>query len=422
MMLDRIKQELKEGKTLLQFGFLKGLGQALGMVAPLVIAKFFSPELFGSYSLAKMIVFFFSTLLIASSQTPFIVFANQERTKTGKINKAFSVQCVFLILSFCIFGAIALSLGKHIIAFAKINRWDLLFVLLAFVGVALKTFLCNLFMAMNQRIKDSLVELTFGFLSMVLIFVFHFFNWINLQSVFLIYLLSAVVVIIVFFKAIDFKLLFPFNLEKRYLREMFNFTKWVFMGAVAVYFIDWGDNLVLRAFVPMADIGTYNLGYQFFKGTVVLISTLGAYFLPFISQNINNPAKIREYLYSKRPKILAAGMIVIVIGFFLVPHVLKIIYGEIYQESASVLRILLLSSALIFYSAFFNPIFHALKRYKFPQIVNFIQISGNILLNLILVPKMGIYGAAVATTIAYFCRTIIYEIYFRKQIKSLFKL
>lgn len=422
MILDRIKQELKEGRTLLQFGFLKGLGQALGMAVPLVIAKFFSPELFGSYSLAKMIVFFFSTLLIASSQTPFIVFANQERTKTGKINKAFSVQCVFLILSFCIFAVIALSLGKYIIAFSKINSRDLIFVLLAFVGVTLKSFLGNLFMAMGQRIKDALVELTFGSLSMVLIFVFYFFNWINLQSVLLIYLLSAVVIIIIFFRAIDFKLLLPFNLEKRYLREMFNFTKWVFMGAIAVYFINWGDNLVLRAFVPMADIGTYNLGYQFFKGTVVLISILGVYFLPFISQNINNTVKIREYLYSKRPKILAAGMVVMVIGFFLVPYVLKIIYGEIYQESATVLRILLIGSTFTFYSAFFNPIFHALKRYKFPQIVNVIQIFGNVLLNLILVPKMGIYGAAIATTIAYSCRAIIYEIYFRKQIKNLFKL
>ena len=100
----KIKEELRQSKTLLTFTSLKAIGQTLGMIAPLVIAKFFSPELFGSYSLAKMIVFFFTTLLILSSQTPFIVFANQEKAKTGKINKAFSVQCVFLFLSLCLFG------------------------------------------------------------------------------------------------------------------------------------------------------------------------------------------------------------------------------------------------------------------------------------------------------------------------------
>ena len=95
-MLQKVRQELVQGRTLLQFGLLKGVGQALGMFAPLVVAKFFSSEeLFGSYSLAKMVAFFFCTLLIASSQTPFIVFANQEKAKTGKLTRAFPCSARF---------------------------------------------------------------------------------------------------------------------------------------------------------------------------------------------------------------------------------------------------------------------------------------------------------------------------------------
>jgi len=91
-MLRKIGHEIKQGKTLFQFGFLKGTGQALGMIAPLVIAKFFASEaLFGRFFLARMIVFFFATLLITSAQIPFVIFANQERSKTGKIYKSFSV-------------------------------------------------------------------------------------------------------------------------------------------------------------------------------------------------------------------------------------------------------------------------------------------------------------------------------------------
>ena len=48
-MLSRIREDLKQGKTLMQFGFLNGLGQAFGMIAPLVVAKFFSSaELYAS--------------------------------------------------------------------------------------------------------------------------------------------------------------------------------------------------------------------------------------------------------------------------------------------------------------------------------------------------------------------------------------
>jgi hypothetical protein len=38
--LSKIKGELAEGGTFLQFGVLKTVGQTLGMFAPLVIAKF----------------------------------------------------------------------------------------------------------------------------------------------------------------------------------------------------------------------------------------------------------------------------------------------------------------------------------------------------------------------------------------------
>jgi len=51
-MLNRIKKQLIESKTLLLFGFLKGLAQ----VVPLIIAKFFSEDMFGTYSLVKKLL------------------------------------------------------------------------------------------------------------------------------------------------------------------------------------------------------------------------------------------------------------------------------------------------------------------------------------------------------------------------------
>ena len=419
-MLAAIKKQFVKAKTLLTFAVIKAFGQALGMITPLVVAKLFAPELFGSYCLAKMIAFFFATLLINSSQIPFIVFANRQKEETGKINKAFSVQCVFLVLGLCVFAVFTLALSKYIITFAKIGYVDLVFVSLGFVGLALKVFICSLFMAMGQRIKHSLAELVFGFSSLVLIFLLYFTGQVNLRMVFLIYPLSAIVLVVAFLKTIDFKQLLPFDLEKQYFYKMFNFTKWVFLGATAVYFINWGDNLVLRYFVSMKDIGIYNLSYQFFKGIMVLFATLGTYFLPFISQHINDPVKVREYLYHKRPMIFCAGATVVVIGFLLVPKILTMLYGETYIESVAVLRVLLIAILIYLYNIFYNPIMNALEKYRFVNVTNVVQVLLNIILNIVLVPVYGIIGAAIATVIAYACKAIMFEIYFRLKIKQLF--
>jgi O-antigen/teichoic acid export membrane protein len=424
-MLLRIKQEFKQGKTFLKFSFLKATGQAMNMAVPLVVAKFFSPELFGSYSLAKMIMFFFLTLLIASSQVPFIVLANQERAATGKINKAFSIQCTFLILSFCIFLVIILPLNRHITTFAKINRVDLIYITLAFVGLSLKTFLCNLFMATGQRIVNALVDLVFalvdlvfGSLSLILIFVFYFCDRINLQNVFLINALSVGIVIVIFFKMVDFKMLLPFRLEKKSFREMFDFTKWVFLGATAVYFINWGDNLILRYFVSLEDIGVYNLGYQVFKSVVALIFIISTYFLPFISQHIEESTVMRDYLLYKRPKIFVLGVVTIIVLFVLAPHIFKFIYGQIYQDSVAILRILLVASIMALHTAFYGPILYTLKKYRFTHTILIMQLLLNILLSLILVPRLGPRGAAIATVVAYACKTLSFEIYFRLYLKQ----
>lgn len=421
-MLNRIKQELAQGKTLLQFGSLKATGQVLGMVAPLVVAKFFSPALFGSYSLAMMVVFFFASLLFAFAQTPFIVFANQERAKTGKISKSFSVQCIFLVFSIIGFLLINLFCSKAIMAFAKISLTDLLFMSLAFIGLALKTFLCNLFMAMGQRIKNSIAELIFGSSVLVLVSALCLTDNINMTTVFLTYFASGSLVVILFIKTIDFSLLLPICFDKQHFKEMVNFAKWLLLGTTSAYFIGWGDNLVLRLFAPMGDIGTYNLGYQLFKGIGMLTFIIYVYFLPFVSQHIEDSAKMRNYLFNKRPKIFLVGLVVIGLFFVAVPYAFKFIYKGVYQDSVTVLWILLIGSVSRLYVIFYDPILNALKKYKFAQTVTLLQLLLNLFLDLLLVPVMGIYGAAVATVIAYFCRTIIYEIYFRKRIRGLFEI
>ena len=422
-MFRRVKQELKEGKTLLQFGFIQAIGQAFGMIAPLVIAKFFTEDLFGRYVLARMIVFFLLMLLITSAQVPFIVYANEERAKTGKINKSFSVRCAFLAFSIIAFVSLSCVFNKAIRAFAEISSADLLFMSLGFIGIAIKSFFCNLFMALGQRIKSSFVELVFGGATLGLVLALSLTGKINLRMVFLVYFISAIAVFLMFIKRIDFGQLLPFDFDWKHFKKMFNFTKWLMFGATAVYFINWVDNIILRIFkASMANIGEYGLGYQIFKAVVMMTYIVSSYFLPFVTEHIEDREKIRNYLSRKRPKILLLGFIAIGLLFLISPYVFRFVYEDAYQSSVNVLRILLISSFVIMYNTFYIPIVNALKEYKFSQTVNVIQIIIKVILSIILIPRFGLYGAATATVISYFCKAVFYELYFRMRLRKSLKL
>jgi len=416
-MFAKVKQQLTEGKNLITFVGLRFAGQLLGIVLPFVVAKFFSSAVFGSYLLAKLVVFFAAALTISSVQTHFIVHANQERNQTGKINKSFSIQCVFLGISLCLFFAAVTIFAAPIAAFAQIQKVTLIFVALAFVGFVLQIFLGNLFMALGQRTTSALAALAYNFFTVFFVVVFCLIDWVNLRSVFLVYFLSAVFVLALFIRAVDYSLLVPYDFSWAHFRKMLDFTKWLMLNTTAAYFVFWGGILVLRIFVPNEDIGDYGFGYNVFKGLIFLTAAIGNYFLPFLSQHLENKEKLRRYLSVKRPKIITLGLVTLACVFFVFPHLRSMIYGDRYLQSEAVLPILLITNVIALYAVFYQYLFIALKKYKLVGLTTVVQVVINVILSFVFIPYMGIVGAAVATAVAYLCRTIIFELYFRLHIR-----
>lgn len=395
----------------------------MGMLAPLFIAKLTSPALLGSYALSKMIMFFFLSMTINAVQTPFIVYANQEKTKTGRINKSFTIQLLFLLISIILFTFLQIIFNEYLKNFANISTLELFYLTLAFIGISFKSFLGNIFLAMNQKIKNSLVEVFFGTSLIILLFLLYLLNQVTLANVFLIYFLSAVLIFLTFVKKINLNNLLPLKFEKKHFQKIFKFAKWQVLGLTAAYFINWGDNIVLRYFVSMEEIGVYNLSYQIFKGLVSLIFILNIYFLPLLSQNTNHTKKLKEYLFQKKPRIFILAVLLIIVIYLFTPLFLKLIYGNTYNDSIIILRILLIATVFVSYNVFYVPLLNAFKRYKFSQLSNVIHIAINLILNIIFIPKIGLTGAALATTLAYVSKTIMLEIYIHKKLNylSIFK-
>jgi O-antigen/teichoic acid export membrane protein len=413
-MLKKIREKFAEAKHFLLYGFLNSVSKAFGAIFPLIIAKFFAPELFASYSLAKTLVFFVAAMTISSIQRPFIVFANQELLQTGKIAKTFTIKILFVIASLIVGAVLTIIFAGPISRFAQISRADLPAVYLGFAGFTGCCVISNLFLGLNRRICSVLADLFFNVFSTAIVIVLYLFNAITIKSVFMVNLYAMAGVFICMGGFIDYKKLLPFKFDFGYMRQMSDFAKWIFLGVTASYFVSWGDNLVLRCYVSMDNIGVYNFAYQISKTIIFLTATIYFYFLPFVVQNIRNREKIDSYLSIKRPKIFVAGFAGLAIAYFLLPYLIGLVYGDTYKKSDIIFKILLLGNLFNLYVIFLPGVFEALKRYKSLNIITIIQVAINLLLDLAFVPRWGIKGAAVATVIGYFSATVIMEIYFRR--------
>ncbi len=413
-MLTKLKNELNRSKTFMSFVSFKFVGEGLVFLLPLILAKFLSPTGFGSFSLSMMIVFFCSAILLTSSQTPFIVLAGEEFKRERSIKKSFTDQVIFFAISIFSFLLLTTLFNKPLLEFAGIADRQLLFLGVAYLGICIKVTVANTFLALNRRTEHSIYEFLTGLIAIFLIFVIYARYAIDFETVFMIYFISPVFATLLMLRKIDFNKILPLTFDIGIFKETFHWTKWQIMGLTAVYFVNWGDNLVLRYFVSMEEIGVYNLGYQIFKGMIGATFILNSYFLPFVTQNIDDKGKMREYLYVKRPKIMLIGVSCVIFIFITVPFVFNFIYGDVYSGSVTVIRILLVCIPFRIFDALYLPIFNSLKKYKYLQVANTVQVLLNILMDIVLVSHYGFIGAAAATTISYIIRSFINIIYFNK--------
>ncbi len=95
-----------------------------------------------------------------------------------------------------------------------------------------------------------------------------------------------------------------------------------------------------------------------------------------------------------------------------------ILFNPRYAQTATIFQILLVGLFFNFYSMFYDPIFDSLKRYRFIQTATIACVAFNLLLDYILVMRIGYTGAAVATALTYFLFAVIKEVYFRTRCKN----
>jgi len=406
-------------RNLIKFSFITIIGQGIGIFIPLIAAKIFLPELFGSFSLSLAISLFFLALLINPTQTPFIISAVNEKNVSNKINKTFTIQLIFFIISILIFLLLFIVFKKYIAIFTNTNLTTIWFIYFGLVGISIKTNIVSLFLALNKKFHSAIVELIFNLFLLILIIIAQFYIPLNINIIFISYLISSLLLILYFFIFIKKDIYTPLKFNLNTFKVMLNFAKWQIFGLSAAYLVNWGDNIVLRIYTNLNDIGIYNLSYQIFKTVITATYIINSYYIGFVTINIKNKEKMINYFTNTRKIIFIVGFLGIFLLIIISPILLKFIYGNLYSDSANILIILMLGAILSLYNIFYIPVFNVLNKFKFIQFSLIIQILINLSLDFLLVPFIGISGAAISTLIGYIFIFIIYEWYYKTKIKKL---
>jgi PST family polysaccharide transporter len=230
-------------------------------------------------------------------------------------------------------------------------------------------------------------------------------------------ILTALFLIIIFIKERNiFDWQFKYNVAKEIIIDSWPF---IFAGAFAFIYARI-DQIMIQNLIDTRSVGIYDAAVRLTEVWYLIPNILAVSLFPALINAQENKKR-----YFKRIKLFSVCMLgtslFLAIGLILSSHIIiPIMYGLEFSDSVIILQIYSLSLIGTFLGHLMNNYLLSENNKKMIFINSLIAMITNVLLNIILIPRIGIAGAAIATVISYSLITIVPFV--SKKIRSDFKM
>jgi len=233
---------------------------------------------------------------------------------------------------------------------------------------------------------------------------FVLFNFPSVQSLSLAYLFAASIAsisILIFFHLKIYQLKLSFN--KNIWRNVLIMSWPLALAGVFGTIYSQTDSIMMGYFGQITQVGWYNAAYKIIGATLIPVGLISISFFPLFSKLFKeSKEKLQKFWDYYMQLMILLAVPLIVGGMVLAPKIIDFVYDPSYFSSILAFQILLIMVAL---SYICNPFGQALIVSNQQKKLFWITLLGSIVnvgLNLILIPKYSLYGAAFTTVITLF--------------------
>ncbi len=393
----------------------------LTYVYRIIIARYYGPEIYGIFSLAVMIfgwILAFSSLGLPEGLIRYIALYRGEKDER-KIKHVTRTSIKLLLATGLIFGIILFFLSAPLSKFFNTVELEIFLKIFAFL-LPFALFM-NLFLSIIRAYEKitafSLISnILFALIPFLALSIFIFLKLPRDSSIAISYSLGFVLAFFVSFIFIKLKIKTVYghyklnsNLKKKITKNLFSYS-WplIFLG-ILVSFLYWVDSIVIGRFRGVEEVGLYNAAVPI-VGLLVIVSSLFTQLLfPLITREYSSgKMKSIEELSKQVNKWVWVLNFPLFLVIFIFPEtLLRILFGHPYVAVASALRILSVGAFLANSSIVSINLLSMLGKSK-TLLVDILVVSIiNLILNILLVPKYGLNGAAFSTSFSWFLITVI---------------
>jgi len=385
------------------------LPQAIGFLFLPIYSRYMTPSDFGIVAAMETLTYIFSIIVCFSLDRAAQRLYFDEVDLPGQ-KKVLSTLFISSILFACCFVFLAILFEPMLqpifsgIAFYPYFVFCILNVALNSLGLITTIY----YQVSEQPLKYMIIKLT-RFICQILMTVF-FVVWLSEGAI---GQLKAELITIGLF--IPFYLIianknFGWHFDIKILQNALNYA-WPFIPTLLVaWILNLSDRVFLERYVGLDELGSYSMGYKISMAFFVLTSAFSMAYTPVFYKMANSDdqikAKMKLYKYACFAVIMFTFLMLAISLFVkeISDYMLDIRYAQSYQ----IVRIIIVSHLLSAIMGITSVLYLLqAKKTKLNMVVAIQASILNIILNFILIPRYGMFGAAVATTVSMVGLTII---------------
>lgn len=173
------------------------------------------------------------------------------------------------------------------------------------------------------------------------------------------------------------------------------------IGVLAFFVIDYSDRQFIQRLLSLDHVGIYSIGYSFGMAMLALVGAFAAAWIPF-SMSFTNRRSDAAVVFATTLRYYAIGFGLLSVAFFAVAKpVIETIVAPEFASASAVVGLVATAYMLKGCYLIILPPIHFEKKLHLQAIVEWSGAILNVVLNLALIPVLGIAGAALATMLSY---------------------
>ncbi|SPD75004.1 putative Polysaccharide biosynthesis protein [uncultured Desulfobacterium sp.] len=416
---------ISESKLLAMHSLIYGLGNALNRVVALLLlpiyTRFLTPHDYGIKELVGLSTDVIGILLstaISGAIYRFYFEYQDEKDRNEVISSAIITIGSFGLLTLTILSFATKTMARYILDSPELYYYFLI----SFASVwfnSLNDIGYNYLRANHQSLKYvvfSLVKLTSN-IGMNIYFIC--FLKIGVLGILISTLITSILMFLVMNVPLSIKTGMRFSATK--IKEMLRFGLPMIPGQFGAFLVNISDRFFIKGYCSVADAGLYSLGYRF--------GTLPANFISEPFNQVWQPRRFEIYKEDNSEKIfgkiftyfltfmLFAGLIIAM----LTKDILMIISDSTFWQAYKIVPIIVLATIIFTFHYHLNMGILISKKTKYLAYINLSNGIFVLILNFLLIPKYGVFGATYATLFAFIYKIALTYHYSSKYYKIHFE-